>query len=263
VIAFVDVPGYLLALDEESRGHGAALAGRLGPHLAAGAVKADQDATRADSASLVYLESGILKWQEGARLVRLYNEGDWLTAGPAGAGHGASATSEFLTGVRTIERAAFEARLRADPEAAELWQRYRDLQERILLGLAAALARENQTPDTRLVRYRPGDVIVTEGTAADEVFVMLEGGASVEVDGGVVGAIGEGEVFGEIAFLTGQPRSATVIATSPCLVQAIARAQFEVMAGANPQLMVRVASTLANRIVDLNRKLQAASSPAR
>jgi CRP-like cAMP-binding protein len=88
---------------------------------------------------------------------------------------------------------------------------------------------------------------------------MLEGSASVQVRGNTVGAIAEGEVFGEISFLTGQPRSASVIATSPCLVQVIEREQFAVMVRANPQLMVHVATTLANRVVELNGKLQARS----
>lgn len=256
MLAFVDLPAYLLPLDEESRRCGVELARILEPHLAAGTIPAGEDATRAAAPSLVHVESGCLRWQEGPRLVRLFNDGNWIAAGPDGAGHGASATSEFVTSVRAIARPAFEARLRDDAAAAALWERYRTLEERILLGLAGALAKEDVAPDTRLHRFRRDEVIVTEGSASHEVFVMLEGAATVLIQGRAVGAVGEGEVFGEIAFLTGQPRSATVIAASSCLVQVIERDQFAAMVKANPALMVHVATTLASRVVELNGKLR-------
>jgi CRP/FNR family transcriptional regulator, cyclic AMP receptor protein len=263
MLAFIDVPAYLQELDERSRRAGVQLAQALGPALQAQAIAAGDDATRAEGPTLLYLESGCLKWQEGARLVRLYNDGDWLPAGPEGAGGGVTATSDFTTHVRAIARTIFDERVRADPALAALWDEHRDLQQRILLGIAGALAREDQAPNTRIVRHRANDVIVTEGSPADAVFVMLEGAASVRVQGNVVGNIGEGEVFGEISFLTGQPRSASVIATVPCLVQVIERDQFAVMVRANPQLMVHVATTLASRVVDLNGKLQTRPPAAR
>jgi CRP-like cAMP-binding protein len=111
-----------------------------------------------------------------------------------------------------------------------------------------------------MTRYRRDEVIVAEGTPANEVFVMIEGGAAVQIGGRQIGTIGEGEVFGEISFLTGQPRSASVVALGACLVQVIQREQFASMIKSNPQLMVHVATTLANRVVELNGKLQAATA---
>jgi CRP/FNR family cyclic AMP-dependent transcriptional regulator len=257
MLAFIDLPGYLQVLDERSRRCGAQLAEALGPALAAHQVAAGEDVALAPADGLLFVESGCLKWQEGPRLVRLYNDGDWITTGPEGAGHGATATSDFATSARSIERSAFQALVQADPALAALWDEYRASQQRILLGIAGALAREDLAPNTRMVRHQRDAVIVTEGAPANEVFVLLEGSASVRVQGNVVGAIAEGEVFGEISFLTGQPRSATVVATSPCLVQVIDREQFAVMVRANPQLMVHVATTLATRVVELNGKLHA------
>src|SRR5213078_4303607 len=122
-----------------------------------------------------------------------------------------------------------------DATVAALWERYHSLEERILLGLAGTLALEDVAPNTRMTRYRRDDVIVTEGSPAEEIFVMVEGGASVRIQGHTVGTIAEGEVFGEISFLTGQPRSASVVALGSCLVQAIERQQFAAMVKANPQ----------------------------
>lgn len=257
MLTFVDVPQYLTALDQESRRCGVELAQGLGEALSGVMFAAHSDLTVADAPTWIHVESGCLRWQEGTRLVRMYNDGDWLLAGPDGAGQGASVTSEFTTTARTIDRAAFEQRLRDDPALYGLWEDYRQSQQRILLGLAGVLARDDLSPNTRLQRFQNDQVIVTEGSPANEVFVMLEGAASVRVQGRAVGTIAEGEVFGEISFLTGQPRSASVIATGPCLVQVIEREQFAVMVRANPQLMVHVATTLASRVVDLNSKLHA------
>jgi CRP-like cAMP-binding protein len=262
MLAFIDLPAYLTVLDEESRRCGVQLAQALDAELSPGALRAHEDATLLEEPALVYLQSGCLRWQDGPRLVRLYNDGNWLAAGPEGAGQGASASSEFVSQVRRIARPAFDRRVRADPALAALWDQYRSLEERILLGLAGTLAREDVAPNTRMARYRRDEVIVTEGSAANEVFVMLEGGASVLIQGRAIGGIGEGEVFGEISFLTGQPRSASVVALGSCLVQVIEREQFAAMVKANPQLMVHVATTLATRVVDLNGKLQAAVRPA-
>jgi hypothetical protein len=259
MLAFIDLPAYLTALDEESRRCGVQLAELLAPNLTVGKLTAHEDITLMEEPTVVYLESGCLRWQDGPRLVRLYNDGNWLQAGPQGAGQGASASSEFVSTVRRIARPAFDECLRADPEAAALWERYRDLEERILLGLAGALAREDLAPDTRMTRYRRDDVIVAEGSPPNEVFVMIEGGAAVHIGGRQIGLISEGEVFGEISFLTGQPRSASVVALGACLVQVIQRDQFARMVKANPQLMVHVATTLAARVMDLNAKLQAAA----
>jgi CRP-like cAMP-binding protein len=259
MLAFIDLPAHLPALDEESRRCGVQLAQALAPHLSTGTLRAHEDATLLEEPTLVYLESGCLRWQDGPRLVRLYNDGNWLSAGPDGAGPQVSASSEFVSSVRRIARPAFDARLRADPAAAALWDRYRTLEERILLGLAGTLAREDLAPNTRMSRFRCDDVIVAEGSPANEVFVMIEGGASVMLEGRAIGNIAEGEVFGEISFLTGQPRSASVVALSACLVQVIEREQFAALVKANPQLMVHVAATLATRVVELNGKLQAAA----
>jgi CRP-like cAMP-binding protein len=115
------------------------------------------------------------------------------------------------------------------------------------------------TANTRMTRFRKGDVIVTEGSPPNEVFVMIEGGAAVQIGGRQIGLVAEGEVFGEISFLTGQPRSASVVALGACLVQVIEREQFAVMVKSNPQLMVHVATTLAGRVTELNAKLKAAT----
>jgi small-conductance mechanosensitive channel len=68
-----------------------------------------------------------------------------------------------------------------------------------------------------LQRYTSGEVLVRQGEAGDSLFVIKAGGVRVDVrsDGGLVttvATLGPGEFFGEMSLLTGEPRSASVVA---------------------------------------------------
>lgn len=62
---------------------------------------------------------------------------------------------------------------------------------------------------------RVGDRIVAQGAGGAQLGVVAAGLVHVVIDGQVVAAIGPGELFGEIAFATGAPRSADLVAASP------------------------------------------------
>lgn len=68
-----------------------------------------------------------------------------------------------------------------------------------------------------LVRKRPGDVIVTQGDAGDAFYVLARGQVKVtrvddEGTAHELATLGEGSIFGEMALVSAQPRSATVTA---------------------------------------------------
>jgi CRP/FNR family transcriptional regulator, cyclic AMP receptor protein len=75
-------------------------------------------------------------------------------------------------------------------------------------------------------QFRSGDHIVTQGDPSARLYVIIDGTAEVFVHGAKVDAIGPGDYFGEIAVIDGQPRAATVTATSP--VSALSLANFNV-----------------------------------
>jgi CRP-like cAMP-binding protein len=60
--------------------------------------------------------------------------------------------------------------------------------------------------------WRPGDVIVREGEAASDFFVLLSGRARAAIDGRQVSELLPGDAFGEIALIHQVPRTATVTA---------------------------------------------------
>lgn len=78
--------------------------------------------------------------------------------------------------------------------------------------LSAAIMRGGPKPSIRVLQ--PGEALVTQGEAATEVYLILDGMFLVEVDGREVAEIGPGAVVGERAALEGGIRTATLRATT-------------------------------------------------
>ena len=66
----------------------------------------------------------------------------------------------------------------------------------------------------RIRTLRAGDTLTTQGDAATDVYLVLDGMFAVEVDGREVAEIGPGAVVGERAALEGGARTATLRATT-------------------------------------------------
>lgn len=68
---------------------------------------------------------------------------------------------------------------------------------------------------TDQVQLTAGTEIVSEGSLANELFVIVDGTAEVFEGGTKIAELGSGDVVGEIGVLKTHKRTATVIATSP------------------------------------------------
>jgi hypothetical protein len=80
--------------------------------------------------------------------------------------------------------------------------------------------------------YPAGASIIAEGERGDSLFILSAGEAQAEVDGvGVVRQYTSGEWFGELALISGEPRKATVIATTECTMLRLQRVDFERLIG--------------------------------
>ena len=64
--------------------------------------------------------------------------------------------------------------------------------------------------------YEAGEQIIKAGSTGKEAFIVVEGSVQVTLagTGQVLSELGQGEVFGELALLTDEPRSADVVAKS-------------------------------------------------
>ena len=79
------------------------------------------------------------------------------------------------------------------------------------------------------LRIEAGEVILREGRLGRELFVILEGTATVTRDGHVVNILHAGDYFGELAAIEAVPRSATVHATTDLDVLIVGPREFETM----------------------------------
>lgn len=69
------------------------------------------------------------------------------------------------------------------------------------------------TANVKFKRYAKGDVIMNLGDKTREIYFILYGTAVVVVEGKkIVATIDSGNMFGEMAFLTKNPRNATILA---------------------------------------------------
>ncbi len=96
-----------------------------------------------------------------------------------------------------------------------------------------------------------GKVLVTEGEPGHECFVIVDGTASVNRKGEQIATLGAGDVVGELAPLTGGPRTATVVAETPMEVLVIGQREFAGLLEDVPGFAVRVLHNLAHRMVEL------------
>ena len=69
-----------------------------------------------------------------------------------------------------------------------------------------------------IVKVPKGNVMITEGDIDDSFFIILSGSAAVRKEDKIIARIGRGECFGEMSYLSGQARAATVSADTDCIL---------------------------------------------
>ena len=93
----------------------------------------------------------------------------------------------------------------------------------------------------RLLAFEAGQIIVSEGEAGGSLFVVTRGSVRAYVRNTAqeqvqVRRLKEGDFFGEISVLSGQPRSATITAASRCELLELDKPTFDRIATTHPHL---------------------------
>jgi CRP-like cAMP-binding protein len=97
----------------------------------------------------------------------------------------------------------------------------------------------------------PADTTLTkEGASGREFILIVEGAAEVHRRGRKVNTLGAGDFLGEIALITGTPRTATVTTTEPTHVLVLTSQAFRSLLRQVPSIQIKVLETLARRIPD-------------
>jgi small-conductance mechanosensitive channel/CRP-like cAMP-binding protein len=105
-------------------------------------------------------------------------------------------------------------------------------------------------------RYAPGEAVVRQGEASTAMYVIAAGQAEVVHGGERVATIPSGEVFGEFAFLMGEPRSATVRAGTELDVVEVNSTALRPLLSQRAEM----AEELANRVASRRRELEEAEA---
>ena len=99
--------------------------------------------------------------------------------------------------------------------------------------------------------YAPGEAIVRMGREGNSMFVIIRGAVRVEIPSGaastVVNELRENDFFGEMSLLTGEPRSANVIAQEETEVLQIKKEALKPIFEDNPTLVESISEIIAER----------------
>ena len=71
---------------------------------------------------------------------------------------------------------------------------------------------------SNMIKMHKGKVVVVEGEIDDSFYIILSGKAAVQKSSKNIAIINRGECFGEMAYLSGQSRVATVMAETDCIL---------------------------------------------
>ncbi len=121
-----------------------------------------------------------------------------------------------------------------------------------LLGGADAEALEALAADAQPLRALAGDWVMREGDDADDLYVVLRGRLRVIADADgqerILRVLGPGAAIGELALLTGAPRSASVQAVRDSTLLQLSRERFVELMERDPRFAAAVARELASQL---------------
>ena len=102
-------------------------------------------------------------------------------------------------------------------------------------------------------RFGDGERILRQGITGSAFYVILEGDATIRVNGKDFGTLGRGDFFGEISILLGEPPVADIVSRRDLRCAIIAGPALEAFMLSHPAVMYRMLKAEA-------RKLQRATS---
>jgi CRP/FNR family cyclic AMP-dependent transcriptional regulator len=109
--------------------------------------------------------------------------------------------------------------------------------------------------------YKARDVVLRKGDPALQIYVIARGRLKAITAGGegrqaALSIMGPGEVFGEVAVLDGEPRSATITALEKCELFIIQRNDLFLFLERNPKASIKLMAVLARRLRRLSERVE-------
>lgn len=117
--------------------------------------------------------------------------------------------------------------------------------------------------DLNILTFNKGEIVIEEGDSGDSIYLIKSGRAKVSTH--VLGKVIElailerGDIFGEVAFLTGRPRTATVTAIERLEVLEFTRPVLENLLESHPEVLKTLQDFYYSRLQNTIKKVKSAT----
>jgi CRP-like cAMP-binding protein len=125
------------------------------------------------------------------------------------------------------------------------------------IDLFRALPSEELAQIAEIAEEQPlasGDLVFAEGESGDALYLIVEGKVKVHREGKELLRLGVRDVFGEMAVLDSEPRSAGVTAVEDAVLLKIGRDDFRDILAERPEIAMGVMKVLTRRLRETTRK---------
>lgn len=110
---------------------------------------------------------------------------------------------------------------------------------------------------SRIVEAPAGSIVTQMGEPGDSFFVIIDGMAAVRTPVGTGSQLLPGDFFGEMSLVDGEPRSATIVATTDLRLLIVDRLHFWRLLDETPDLIRRILTILSRRVRRLEQTVDA------
>ena len=101
--------------------------------------------------------------------------------------------------------------------------------------------------------FKAGSIIFREGDEARDLFVIKSGQVRIQIGNRTVTELGPDSIFGEMALIDNEPRSATATAVTDVELVPVSEKQFLFLVSQTPYFALKVMRVLAKRLRATNK----------
>jgi CRP/FNR family transcriptional regulator, cyclic AMP receptor protein len=107
--------------------------------------------------------------------------------------------------------------------------------------------------DVETRQVKAGGVIFRQGDEAHELFVIKSGEVRIQLGNRTIAELHANDIFGEMALIDSEPRSATAVAITDVELVPVSEKQFLFLVGQTPYFALKVMRVLAQRLRATNK----------